>query len=379
MTEFEAATENEQLKEAIVQHIQSQGPIPFRNFMEMALYHPQHGYYSSPREKMGREGDYLTSPEVSPLFGAMVGRQLHEMWEAMARPAAFQLVEMGAGSGALCRDIARWARRNRPEFAAAISYTIVELSEALRERQRRTVGDAANVSWSPALPESIEGCILSNELVDSFPVHRVAVNGGRLRELFVGWDGRRFLEELRTPPTTEIEAYFGQLGLLPGEGCRAEVNLQALRWMADVGGALRRGFVLTFDYGREAADLYAPWRPDGTLLCFHRHNPSCDPYARLGRQDITSQVDFTSLRRAGEEAGLRPLGLVPQGQFLAGLGIGEALAPPGEGDLNLEEYYARRRAVLELIDPAGLGRIRVLVQAKGVDRCSLSGLEAAAA
>lgn len=379
MTEFETATENEELKEAIVRRIQSQGPIPFRDFMEMALYHPQHGYYSSPREKMGREGDYLTSPEVSPLFGAMVGRQLHEMWEAMARPAPFEIVEMGAGSGALCRDIGRWARRNRPEFAAAISYAIVEVSEALRGRQRRAVGDVGNVSWSPALPQTIEGCVLSNELVDSFPVHRLAVDGGQLRELFVGWDGRRFVEELRPPSTTEIDAYFQRLGLLPGEGCRAEVNLAALGWMTDVGRALRRGFVLTFDYGHEAAELYAPWRRDGTLLCFYRHNPSGDPYARLGRQDITSQVDFTSLRRAGEEAGLCPLGLVSQGQFLAGLGIGEALAPPGEGDLNLEEYYARRRAVLELVDPAGLGRIRVLVQAKGIDNCRLTGLEGAEA
>jgi SAM-dependent MidA family methyltransferase len=143
--------------------------------------------------------------------------------------------------------------------------------------------------------------------------------------------------------------------------------------------ALAKGFLLTFDYGYEAAELFAPWRRDGTLLCFYRHSPSGDPYVRLGRQDMTSQVDFTSLRRAGEEAGLRSLGLLPQTQFLTSLGIGEAMAPPGEGDLNLEEYYARRRAVLELVDPAGLGRIRVLVQAKGIDICRLTGLEGAEA
>jgi SAM-dependent MidA family methyltransferase len=145
--------------------------------------------------------------------------------------------------------------------------------------------------------------------------------------------------------------------------------------MRDAGRALRRGFVLTFDYGYEAEELYAPWRSDGTLLCFYRHNPSSDPYARVGRQDITSHVDLTTVRHAGEEAGLQTLGMISQSEFLANLGIADALTPLGEGDANLEEYYARRRAVSELIDPAALGRIRVLAQAKGVGHPHLTGLE----
>jgi SAM-dependent MidA family methyltransferase len=145
--------------------------------------------------------------------------------------------------------------------------------------------------------------------------------------------------------------------------------------MRRAGHALRRGFVLAFDYGFEARDLYAPWRTDGTLLCFYRHNPSVDPYARLGRQDITSHVDFTTLRQAADEVGLQTLALVSQSEFLTNLGIGEALAPPGEGDVNLEEFYARRRAVSELVDPTALGRIRVLVMTKGVERPRLTGLK----
>ena len=133
--------------------------------------------------------------------------------------------------------------------------------------------------------------------------------------------------------------------------------------------------MLTLDYGYEAEELYAPWRAGGTLLCFDRHNLSADPYARLGRQDITSHVDFTTLRRAGEEAGLQTLGLVSQSEFLTNLGIAEALAPPTEGYVNLEEYYARRRTVSELLDPAALGRIRVLLQAKAVKAPHLTGLE----
>ena len=199
-----------------------------------------------------------------------------------------------------------------------------------------------------------------------------------MSEVFVGWTGVRFGEELGPPSTREIEAYFRRLGLTPGEGCRAEVNPAAAEWMRTAGRALRRGFVLTLDYGYEADELYAPWRTEGTLLCFYRHNPSTDPYARLGRQDITCHVDFTSLRQAGEEAGLLTLALLSQSEFLINLGISEALSPPREGEVNLEEYYARRRAVSELVDPAGLGRIRVLIQSKGVEAAHLTGLEGSA-
>jgi SAM-dependent MidA family methyltransferase len=374
-TEFEAVTENAALKEAIVARIRSQGAIPFREYMEAALYHPHHGYYRSRREKMGREGDYLTSPEVSPAFGVLVGRQLREMWEAMTTPQRFDVVEAGAGTGALCHDILRWARSHAPDFRDAVTYTIIEVSDALTRRQQEAVAEEGeDVRWCGEVPDGIEGSLLSNELLDSFPVHRVAVRDGELMEVFVGWDGARFVEELRPPLTSEIPAYFRRLGLLPGEGCRAEVNLAAAQWMAHAGRALRRGFVLTFDYGYEGEELYAPWRSDGTLLCFYHHNPSGDPYARLGRQDITSHVDFTTLRQAGEEGGLQTLGLIPQSEFLANLGIAEALAAPGEGDVNLEEHYARRRAVSVLIDPAALGRIRVLVQGKSVGRPRLTGL-----
>jgi SAM-dependent MidA family methyltransferase len=373
--EFETTTENAALVEAIVERIAADGPIPFRDFMELALYHPRHGYYTSRREKMGREGDYLTSPEASPVFGVLVGRQLREMWDLMGRPERFDLVEAGAGTGALSRNILRWARAHAPEFGEAMTYTIVEASASLAERQRETLAGEASVRWADELPDAIEGCILSNELLDAFPVHRVTVENGELRELFVAWDGGRFLEETGPPSTPELAANFQRLGLLPGEGCRAEVNLAAPGWMAKAGRALRQGFLLTFDYGYEAAELYAPWRRDGTLLCFYRHNPSGDPYERLGRQDITSHVDFTTVRRAGEAAGLRTLGLVPQSEFLTNLGIAEALAPPGEGDANLEEYYARRRAVSELVNPEALGRIRVLVQARGVGTPRLTGLE----
>jgi SAM-dependent MidA family methyltransferase len=381
--EFPSATDNEELKAAIRECMAAEGRIPFRQFMAMALYHPQHGYYSSPRQTMGRHGDYLTSPEVHPIFGSLVAKQLWQMWQAMGEPQPFTIVEMGAGSGLLARDILGWARRRAPEFFQALEYCLIEVNEWLVENQRRLLrqvdASLAKASWLPSLEaiaaESVSGCFLSNELIDSFPVHRVVVRDGRLHELYVEWREERFVESLGPPSTPLLQDYFRRLGVLPGEGCSAEVNLQALEWIKAVGRALRRGFVLTFDYGYPAEELYTPWRKDGTLLCFYRHNPSTDPYARLGRQDMTSHVDFTSFVQAGREHGLEPLGLTSQGRFLAALGIAAGLERRAEGELSLEEYYARRRAVTELIDPAGLGRIKVLIQAKGIGRPKLWGLE----
>ena len=374
-SDFAPTTENQTLKERIIARIKDEGPITFRDFMAMTLYEPRLGYYCSGRQTMGREGDYLTSPELSPVFSVMVGRQLREMWKAMGAPDRWDIAEVGAGNGTLCRDTLKWACRRAPEFFEAISYVIVEPIPSPQARQRKMLELEAletKVCWLTEMPDAVDGCILSNELLDSMPVHRVRLEDGDLREVFVGWDGTRFREELREPSIAEIGGYFERLGLLPGEGCMAEVNVSAVDWMFRVGAALAKGFVLTFDYGYEAEELYAPWRKEGTLLCFYKHNPSNDPYARIGRQDMTSHVDFTSVRRAGEASGLKTLGLVSQAEFLANLGIGEAL-PASGGELSLEERLARRRVVSELVDPAGLGRVKVLVQAKGLKEIALRG------
>jgi SAM-dependent MidA family methyltransferase len=304
----------------------------------------------------------------------MVGRQLREMWRALGHPGRFAVVEAGAGNGTLCRDILVWTRRIAPDLAAALFYLIVEPISGLRARQRELLESEsldAWVKWAERLPPPVEGCILSNELLDSMPVHRVRIRDGQLQELFVTWDGIGFAEDYRRA-SGRLSRYFADLGLAPGEGCRAEVNFEAPRWLSRAATSLKRGFVLTFDYGYEASELYAPWRTDGTLLCFYKHNPSADPYARIGRQDMTSHVDFTTLRRAGEEAGLATVGFTSQAQFLMNMGITEAL-PPVEAEIDLEERLARRRAVSELVDPAGLGRIKVLAQAKGVDSVRLRG------
>ncbi len=370
--DFESATENTALIDHLRGRISAHGPITFRDYMETVLYHPGLGYYAT-RQPMGREGDYLTSPEVNPIFGALVAKQTLQFWELLGRPARFDLVEQGAGSGLLARDVLRWCGRRAPDFAAALRYRIVEISPELRGRQQERLADS-DIEWLDELPVGIEGCLISNELVDSFPVHRVVVQDGELRELYVTNKGDRFADEAGPLSTPLLSEYFESLGLLPGEGCTAEVNLAAVDWAGEAAASVNRGFVLTFDYGYKASELYPPWRRDGTLLCFYRHNPSSDPYARIGKQDMTAHVDFTSLIAAGEAQGLDVAGFTTQARFLSNLGVGEGVATAArETPDALEEYYARRRAVQELIDPAGLGRIRVLAQRKDVPEAALAG------
>lgn len=375
--EFEAERDNPRLVAAIRERIALAGRITFREFMELVLYHPRHGYYRTARRPMGQRGDYVTSPEVGPLFGAIVARQLREMWDLMGRPCPFTVVEAGAGGGLLARDIFESVRRADAAFFDALQYRLVETSPPLTALGRQTLDEldlpSGKAAWQESLPGDVVGCILSNELIDAFPVHRVVVQNGRIQEVYVAWRGDAFVEETDDPSTPDIASYFKRLGLLPGEGCYAEVNLAAPAWVASVAAALRRGFVLTFDYGYEAAELYAPWRRDGSLRCFYRQAPAPDPYDRVGRQDLTASVDFTTMIRAGEEHGLTAIGLTTQARFLDALGLHDALTP-ADGRTGLDEYFSRRRAVVELTDPAGLGRIRVLVQAKGVGRLRLTGL-----
>jgi SAM-dependent MidA family methyltransferase len=377
-TDFEPITASGPLVRKLRERIDRDGPITFRDFMEAALYHPKHGYYSTSAGATGRGGDYVTSPEVHPVFGALVGRTLLEMWERTDRPARFDVVEQGGGTGTLARDIHAWAHRAEPAFAAALRYTLVDRSAAMRSAQERTLADLdlrkGAVAWSDELPAGIEGCVLSNELVDAFPVHRVVHHGAELQEVYVdAMPGRavpRFIDKPGPLSTPALRSYFDDLALLPGDGCYAEVNLDAIVWVRNVAASITRGYVLTFDYGYDAPELYAPWRKDGTLLCFYHQSASSDPYQRIGKQDMTSSVDFTTLRRAGEEAGLATIAMTDQASFLVRLGIGEGV---GAAQGEMEEYFARRKVLMDLIDHARLGRIKVLLQGKGVPQTPLRG------
>jgi SAM-dependent MidA family methyltransferase len=373
--EFASVTRNDTLAERLFSEIDASGPISFARFMELALYHPTLGYYRSGARRIGERGDYVTSPYLSPIFGGIVGRQLAQMWERLGRPAAFGLVEMGAGDGRLARDIATWAGRAEPAFAAALRLTFVEPDPAARDVQRRTLSHlAVKPCWVDSLdaipPASIAGAVLSNELIDSFPVRLFTVRGGRPYEVAVTHDGDHLVSSAYDTAAGDLPAAVAAfVGAMP-DGARFEVNEGAAAWMRSVAARLARGFVLTFDYGYPRARLYAPWRTQGTLMAFYRHAVSPDPLAHPGEQDLTAHVDFTTLAEAGWKHGLEAVGFTSQREFLTALGIHDAVASPG---LPLEEWLARRRAVLALTDPAGLGRVRVLAQARGVDGHELSG------
>ncbi len=380
---FKQAGGNEDLRQFILSRIREEGPVSFAQFMEWCLYHPAYGYYSSKEAVIGREGDYYTSPCVNPLFGGMVARQLSQM-SGMLGGEAFTVMEMGGGRGFLCEDILNWAKNNDPGFYERLKYYVLETSPCLLDEQReRLSGEAAKgkVSWVSEedlrsgwlLPE---GCVLSNELVDAFPVHRVVRQNGEFKEIFVGEEEGRFVEILENPPDPRINKYFADSNVVLEEGQKTEVNLRALEWLEDAGRCLRRGFFLTIDYGEEAHKLYNPIRRDGTLRCYFRHQLSDSPYERVGRQDMTSHVNFTSLIRRGEELGIHLTGLVPQYRFLIALGLLDEAAEAAKG-MSPVDGLALRLSLKHLIEPErGMGEVfKVLIQHKGIDKPELQGLQ----
>jgi len=370
--------------EAVIRRaIEIDGPITFRRYMEMALYGTPDGYYGSGQERIGTQGDFLTSPQIHPAFGALVARQLEQLWLAMARPDPFTVVEMGAGTASLARDILNYSANWSPAFHQALAYTIVERSTTAEERQRAAIGAlgaiASRVKWrlSPQLdlPEgSLVGCLLSNELLDAFPVHRVRTVGGQLHELYVGLKDGNLVDVPGPLSDPTIQRYFDRLGTLPPEGCTGEVNLDALEWVRAGAQLLARGAAITFDYGYPAPELYSARHRDGTLLCFYRHTLNGDPYARIGRQDITAHVDFSSISSEGEEWDLHLVGLTTQRKFLLAMGADGYLRNLGSAGLRRRDREANAVAIEALLQPEGLGRIGVMIQQKGVDVFSPAGL-----
>jgi SAM-dependent MidA family methyltransferase len=288
----------------------------------------------------------------------------------MGSPPAFTVFEAAAGSGRLCADILAAVQSTEPELHASMRYVQQDPSlngEAGRKRLLAGGVPEDRIEIAATLPgtSAIEGCIISNELLDALPFDRVRKREGRLYELRVGLDDGS-LVDVETEPSEALRTYLDALGLDgPGEGCDAEVCLDAAPWMTTAAASLKRGYVLTLDYGYEAPELYASWRRRGTLLTFYRHTSDDNPYAHIGLQDVTASVDFTTVRRAGEAAGLTTVAHASQAEYLAALGVGDAVAQPPQSNA-IEAYYALRRAAIELTDMAGLGRIQVLLQSKGL-------------
>lgn len=356
------------LAERIAAEIAERGPITFARFMGLALYHPTLGYYS---RGAGIGRDFHTSPELHPLFGALLARQVLDCWVKLGRPARFDLIELGGGNGGLAASLIPELRHLAPEAAAALQYRIVETSRTLRARQRARLA-GLGVRWG-GLPRAIDGVVLANEFFDALPVHLVRMRDGRLRERYVGLVGGALHLVDGPPSTPRLAAYFRRVGITLPEGYATEVNLAATRMIGRIGRALRRGWVITIDYGAPAALRYDADHAAGTLTCYHGGTFNYEPLARVGEQDLTAHIDFTALSRWGAEVGLQPFGLIPQRELLRNLGLEASLHALSARPLDLATWEWNREAITQLAAPGGLGRFLVLGQAKGGASLSLIG------
>ncbi len=351
----------------IMERIRRQGRISFAEFMELALYHPADGYYTS-EKPFGATGDYYTSPAVHPAFGALLAVQLHRMWQLMEEPSDFTVVEMGAGNGLLADDILEYADRLSDEFASSLRYVCIDRygSSVLNIGQGADPANADRVIADGLPFTHVTGCLLSNEFVDAFPVNRFKMVQGEPLEVFVTLDeSGNFDEVLDNPSTPLLEERLSRLDFILEDGQRGEINLRVESWLRDVAKALDRGFVMTIDYGHLAAELYSPLRQFGTLQTYYRHTDGSSPYQRIGRQDITAHVDFSLLQAGGQEAGLNAVAYATQADFLNSLGIREMMRKMRSATISQYGRNANMMGLRELVKPDGLGDFKVLVQEKG--------------
>jgi len=367
------------LKEILIQRISQQGRITFADFMAACLYEPGLGYYTSPGRKVGAEGDFYTSISVHAAFGRVIAREIAQMWRCMGSPDTFTLVECGAGNGRLACDIMDYLAEREVLLYSTLKLVLVEKEPSLESAQREMLAAHTDrITWLP--PEefssghfTFSGCLYTNELLDALPVHRVVMSAEGLQEFYVTLKDGEFSEEAGPLSTTAIKEYLDRIAIELHPGQQAEINLAAPVWLKEASTALQTGFILTIDYGFPAVELFAPHRTRGTLLCYHRHQIEENPYIRLGKQDITSHVDFTTMMRQGEELGLQSNWFGEQYRFLMSAGIIEEIEEVERSNATDEHKLKLRLALKKLIMPeGGMGdTFRVLIQSKGIESVRL--------
>lgn len=341
------------------------GWISFARYMELVLYAPGLGYYSGGAAKLGKDGDFTTAPEITPLFG----RTLAQVIAGLMRQSAPQILEFGAGTGRLACDILTELHVNG---SAVEAYSIVELSGELRARQEEMLREFPQVRWLSALPASFSGVILANEVLDAMPVHLLRKRGeGWCERGITLLDGKLAYRE--QPGDAALAAQIPEPDRLP-DGYLTEAHPAAVAFMTALAGMLRAGLestgaggaALLIDYGFPAHEYYLEQRDQGTLMCHYRHHAHADPLFQPGLQDITAHVDFTAIAQAAVNGGLEVLTYTSQAAFLLNAGIGDLLAsiPPSES----LRYLPQANAVQRLISPAEMGELfKVLAVGTGVE------------
>lgn len=361
------------LAERLRERIRRGGPLTFRAWMEAALYDERAGYYQRRgAERWGRAGDYRTSPERSALFAATFARHFSKLHEELGRPDPFHILEAGGGSGRFAHGVLSTLERDAPEVFASLRYVFDEAGADSRDRAAallKPFAERVEFRRAEELTRPLGSAVVfSNELFDALPVHRVTARGGRLREVFVGLskDGGDFVFVEAEPSTPLLAGHFRRTGVTLAEGQTAEVNLDAGVWLRRAAETVGSGFVITVDYGDEAAGLYgAPHRHGGTLRAFRRHELVEDVLCEPGGQDLTTTVNWTQLIAEGEAAGLKTLSLERLDGFLLRAGLLEQLELEGARAASDAEVAALRLDAREMILPGGMAaHFQVLVQRK---------------
>lgn len=361
------------LLDLLVDTIKRDGPITFERFMDVALYHPDHGYYTRSARRTGRLGDFLTSVDVGPVFGELLARQFAEMQAIIAREP-FDLVEAAASNGQLSRDVLDALAVDSPAVYASTRAHLVEASAAARQAHRTVLGrHASKLAMSAAtLPNRVHGVIFANELLDALPCHAVVMRAD-LREVVVDAEGDTLVEREGPLSTPAIAEHLSRLGVALKPGWRGEVNLRAVAWVRDAARRLARGFLILIDYGHRAPELYSASHRAGTRASHDRHvaEDARGTAAWLrapGEVDITAHVDLTSIERAAAEEGLTTIAMMDQTYFLLGLGLDRVLQDTGAAGLK------RRLALKTLMLPGGLGStLKVMIFGRGVGTPPLLG------
>ena len=379
LPDLDGVGEDEALVARIRDEIARDGPMTFARFMDLALYDPDGGYYRGAATGPGRSGDFLTAPETHPIFGAALSRAVADAWDRLERPRPFVLREHGAGTGTLSVALLDGLATERPDVLAAIRYEPVDIAPervAAVGARLAAAGHGDRLDTAPP-GEPIDGFVLANELLDALPTHRVVRRAGRLREVLVGSGDGAFVDVEADPTTPALAERLDVEGVTLADDQHAEVCLALDGWLAGVAAGLRRGVVVLIDYGYPAAELYDPVRRrDGTLRAYLRHRVHDDPYIHVGRQDLTAHVDVTAVERAAASGGLAHLGTTTQAEFLVGLGMEDLLAAIREDPATtMEAWLAVRSALIRLLDPAAMGRFRVMAFGRGwPDGPALAGL-----
>jgi SAM-dependent MidA family methyltransferase len=342
----------------------SGGRISFARYMELALYAPGLGYYSAGSRKLGASGDFVTAPEISPLFARCLARQLAQLLDC----GLSSVLELGAGSGALAAELLLELERLG---YAPDRYLILELSADLRERQWNCIAERAphhlaRVSWLDALPRQFEGVILANEVLDATPAHVVSTRDGEILEAYVQYGKKQesFLW-YETAASEEVREIASQLDI-PHSNYRTEIHLTARALVRSLMGGLTHGVALFIDYGFPAHEYFHPQRNTGTLMCHYRHHAHDDPFCLVGLQDITAHVNFSAIATTALSAGAQLLGYVSQANFLINSGITDLLAKTPAEDVRA--YAPLATQVQKLTSPAEMGELfKVIALGKGID------------